>query len=122
VQWLRLLVAVLYTRKAGFVPWSVHVGFVIDKVIFCPDFSPSSYVVSCHYHSTVAPYSYIIWRTNIAPLVAAVQRQFRPINMDNSNKLDHYLLKGQNLLSGPYLFTCSVFLAVKFEVLKPVKI
>jgi hypothetical protein len=54
--------------------------------------------------------------------MAAVQRQFRPIDMDNSKKLHHYLLKGQKLMSGPYLFTCSVFLTVKFEVLKAVKI
>jgi hypothetical protein len=37
------------------------------------DFSPSSLVFPCHYHSTVAVHN-IIWGMNSRPLVAAVQR------------------------------------------------
>jgi hypothetical protein len=33
VRWLRLLAAALPPRRAGFDPWSVHVGFVVDKVV-----------------------------------------------------------------------------------------
>jgi hypothetical protein len=34
----------------------------------------SSSLSPCRYHSTVAPYSYVIWEMNNRPLVAAIQR------------------------------------------------
>jgi hypothetical protein len=33
VIWLRRLVAGLSPRRPGFAPWSVHVGFVVDKMV-----------------------------------------------------------------------------------------
>jgi hypothetical protein len=47
VSWLRSLVAGLSPRRPGFVPGSIHVGFVVDKVAI--------------YHSTVALQTHIIW-------------------------------------------------------------
>jgi hypothetical protein len=32
VPWLRSLVAGLSPRRPGFAPWSIHVGFAVDKV------------------------------------------------------------------------------------------
>jgi hypothetical protein len=32
VPWLRSLVAGLSPQRPGFAPWSIHVGFVVDKV------------------------------------------------------------------------------------------
>jgi hypothetical protein len=38
VPWFRRLVASLSPRIRGLAPWSVHVGFVVDKVQLRPDF------------------------------------------------------------------------------------
>jgi hypothetical protein len=43
VPWLRRLVAGLSLRRPGFAPWSIHVGFVVDKVAL-GRFSPSTSV------------------------------------------------------------------------------
>jgi hypothetical protein len=36
-------------------PWSVHVGFVVDKVALGQVLPPSSSVFPCQFHSTGAP-------------------------------------------------------------------
>jgi hypothetical protein len=55
VPWLRLLVADLSPRRAGFDPGSVHVGFVVNKVGLGQVFSPSISVFPCQFHYTGAP-------------------------------------------------------------------
>jgi hypothetical protein len=57
--WLRMLVAGLSKRRPGFVPGSVHVGFVVDKEA---GFPTSASAVTCQNHFTVIlpPYSYIM--------------------------------------------------------------
>jgi hypothetical protein len=53
VPWLRRLVADLSSRRPGFDPESVHVGFVVDKVELV--FPPSTSVLTCQFYSTCAP-------------------------------------------------------------------
>jgi hypothetical protein len=48
-------------------------------------FSLSSSVFPCQYHSTMTPYSCILWEINSRLSVTAVQRQSQPINMNNMN-------------------------------------
>jgi hypothetical protein len=48
VPWLRRLVAGLSPQRPGFEPWSVHVGFVVDKVAL-------GQVFPCQFHSTGVP-------------------------------------------------------------------
>jgi hypothetical protein len=55
VSWLRRLAACLPTRRPGFDPGSVHVGFVVNKVALGQVFSPSTSVFPCQFHSTGAP-------------------------------------------------------------------
>jgi hypothetical protein len=43
------------TAKARFDPGSVHVGFVVDKVVLGHVFPPSSSVFPCQFHSTGTP-------------------------------------------------------------------
>jgi hypothetical protein len=50
------VVADLSPRRPG----SVHMGFLVDKVALGWGFRVSP----CHYHSTVALHTHIIWRTN----------------------------------------------------------
>jgi hypothetical protein len=55
-------------------PVSVHVGFVLDKMVLGQIFLVSSSVflsVSLHHGP---PYSYIIWGMNVTPVCAADQR------------------------------------------------
>ena len=51
------LVASLLPQRLGFYVRSLHVGFVIDKVAVRQVFL---WVYPCHYHSTHAPYSFIL--------------------------------------------------------------
>jgi small ligand-binding sensory domain FIST len=72
VSELRRLVAGLSQRRPGFVPGSVFVGFVVDKVAlgrFSSEFFDFSLSVSFH-----RGYSYSTWGIKIGQLVAAVQR------------------------------------------------
>jgi hypothetical protein len=47
---------------------------------------PSSSVLPCQYHSTVAPYSYIIRGMNNRPVgVSSSETQSHPIDMNNNN-------------------------------------
>jgi hypothetical protein len=55
VPWLRQLVAGLSTRRPGFDPSSVHVGFVVDKVALGQVSTQSTSVFICQFHSTGAP-------------------------------------------------------------------
>jgi hypothetical protein len=75
MPWLGLLVAVLSPRRPRFAPVSVHVGFVVDKVILGQGFSPSSLAFPFQYHSIAALHAHVsfeVWTTGL--LVAAVQR------------------------------------------------
>jgi hypothetical protein len=58
VPWLRSLVAGLSPRRPGFVPGSIHVGFVVDWDRFFSEFF--SFPLSI-YHSTIALQTHIIW-------------------------------------------------------------
>jgi hypothetical protein len=59
VPWFRRLVAGLSLQIPGFVPGSVHVGFVVDRVVLGQIFLPSSLVFPCQCHSPVALHSHI---------------------------------------------------------------
>jgi hypothetical protein len=48
-------VAGLSPRRPGFDPGSVHVGFVVDKVVVGHVFPRSTSVFHCSFHSTDAP-------------------------------------------------------------------
>jgi hypothetical protein len=52
VLWLRRLVAGLSTRSTGFAAGSIHVGFVVDKVVLGQVFL-RVFRFPCQYHSTV---------------------------------------------------------------------
>jgi hypothetical protein len=58
VPWLRRLVAAFSPRRPGCAPASFLVGFEVDKMALRL-FSPSSSVLPCRYHSTVAVHTYI---------------------------------------------------------------
>ena len=53
------LVADLLPRRLGFVPRSMYVGFVVDKVAVGEIFSRVFWFFPCQYHSTSVPYSFI---------------------------------------------------------------
>jgi hypothetical protein len=55
VPWLRRLVAGLQSRRSGFDPGSVCVGFVVDKGALGQVFPPNTSVFPCQFHSTGAP-------------------------------------------------------------------
>jgi hypothetical protein len=55
MPWLRQLVAGLSPRRPGLDPGSVHVGFVVDKVVLGQVFFPSTSVFPCQFQSTGAP-------------------------------------------------------------------
>jgi hypothetical protein len=57
VPWLKRLVAGITSRRPGFAPGSVYVGFVADKVALGQVFIRVLRVFPCQYHSTIAPYS-----------------------------------------------------------------
>jgi hypothetical protein len=54
----------LPTRKPGFDPGTVHVGFVVDKVALGQVCPPSISVFPCPFHSTGAPLLGKIKKTN----------------------------------------------------------
>jgi hypothetical protein len=69
------LVAGFSWRSPGFVPRSVRVGFVVDKVTLkrvFPEFFNLSLSISFH---RLSPYSYIIWGMSNMSVRAAVQRR-----------------------------------------------
>ena len=57
--WFRRLDAGLLARSPGYDARPVHVRIVVDKRGTGTDFSPSTSVFPCQYHSTIAPYSSI---------------------------------------------------------------
>jgi hypothetical protein len=61
VPWLRSLVAGLSSRRPGFAPWSIHVGFVVDKVALGQVFSEFFGFPLSIYNSIVALQTHIIW-------------------------------------------------------------
>jgi hypothetical protein len=73
VLWLKLLFAGLSPLRPGFVPGSIHVGFVVDKVAL-----GQAYLWVLHFPQSVSfhhpPYSYNIRGWTICLVVAAVQR------------------------------------------------
>jgi hypothetical protein len=79
----RQLVACLSSWRLGFMPRSVHVVFVMDKValgqVFLFEFFGFPLSVSFH-HDFILVYNFGV---NNKPLDAAVQRQFHFINMNN---------------------------------------
>jgi hypothetical protein len=63
-------------QRPGFVPGSVHVGFVVGKVALGQNFSEFfSFFLSISLHNG-SPHSYIIWRINNRPVK---RQQFRDI-------------------------------------------
>jgi hypothetical protein len=55
VPWLRRLVTGLPPRRPGFDPRSIHVRFLVDKVVLGQVFSASTSVFRCQFHSIGAP-------------------------------------------------------------------
>jgi hypothetical protein len=64
--WLRQIVAGLSLQGVRFVPGSVHVGFMVDRLALGQVFL-GVVQFSCHY-STRAPYLYIIGWMNNRPI------------------------------------------------------
>jgi hypothetical protein len=79
VPWLRRLV----TAEARVRAWVSPGGICGGQSRSRADSSPSSSVLPCQYHSTVALHMHI------GPLRVVVQRQSHPINMNNTNSTQH---------------------------------
>jgi hypothetical protein len=83
VHFLRRLVTCLSARRTGFAPGSVHVGFVVDEVVFLR--------VLRFFRGIIIPPCLPIlissggWTT--VPLVAAVQRESHPIDTNNNKPI-----------------------------------
>jgi hypothetical protein len=87
VLWLRWLVAGISPRvRARFSPCKIYGGQIGTGA----GFYPSSPPFPCRYHSTVALYTHISpGERKTGPLLAAVQRQSHPIDINNINILLH---------------------------------
>jgi hypothetical protein len=68
VPWLRRLVAILSPRRPNFFSRFSSYGIYDGQSGTGTGLSPRSLVFPRIYHSTVAPYSYIIWRVNSRPV------------------------------------------------------
>jgi hypothetical protein len=55
MPWFMRLVADISSRRPGFDPGSVHVGFVVEKVELGQAFLSSTSVFPCRFHSIGAP-------------------------------------------------------------------
>jgi hypothetical protein len=82
VPWLRRLVAGLSPRRPGFVPRSLYVGFVVDKValgqallrVILFYHSPCHFTVALHTHVssrgwTIGPLVAVVLRHRLTPLI-----------------------------------------------------
>jgi hypothetical protein len=86
VPWIRRLVTDLSPRWPGFAHGSVHVGFVLDKVVLGHVFLwVLLFYLSISFHRG-SPYSYIIWRTSnwsVSGRSSKSETQSHPIDMNN---------------------------------------
>jgi hypothetical protein len=87
VSWLRQLVSGLSPWRAEFMPGSVHVGFVVDKMALGHDFLQVfglSLAISFHHGS---PYSYITWGINNRSTGGLNSKTLsHPIDMNNHHQ------------------------------------
>jgi hypothetical protein len=85
--WLRGLAAGLSPRRAGFALGSVHVGFMVEKVILGQIFSEFfGFPLSVSFHRD-SPYSNIIWRINIRTIGGrSSETSSLPIDINKNNK------------------------------------
>jgi hypothetical protein len=88
VKLLRRLVAGLSSQRPGFMPVSVHVGFVVDKMALGQVYLPTSLVPPVSIIPSVLNTHISSRELATGPVEVTVQTQSHPIDMNNMKKAE----------------------------------